>query len=88
MNPEGGDSEPFLPDERITLPEAIAAFTTGSAFVNRLETETGSIEVGKRADLAILDQNLFAVLPSQIARTRVLVTLFEGRVVHGTLAAL
>ena len=43
-------------EERLTLDEALAAFTLGSAYVNRLEGETGSIEVGKRADLAILDR--------------------------------
>ena len=49
---------------------------------------TGSIEVGKRADLVVLDRNLFAIPMTEIAHTRALVTLFGGRVVHGDLAAL
>lgn len=88
MNPEGGDAAPFLPGERITLPEALAAFTIGSAFANRLDRDTGSLEVGKRADLVVLDQNLFAVPVEAIGRTHALVTLFGGRVVHGDLGAL
>ena len=52
--------EVFLPEERLDLATAIAAFTMGSAYVNHLDRETGSIEVGKFADLAVLDRNLFA----------------------------
>jgi predicted amidohydrolase YtcJ len=88
MNPAGGDAAPFLPEERIALPEALAAFTIGSAYVNRLERETGSIEVGKRADLVVLDRNLFAIPASEIGRARPLVTLFDGHPVYGDLGAL
>jgi predicted amidohydrolase YtcJ len=87
-DPAGGTAEPFLPQERLALPEALAAFTINAAWVNRLEKETGSIEVGKRADLVVLDRNLFAIPVTEIAHTRALVTLFGGRVVHGDLAAL
>jgi predicted amidohydrolase YtcJ len=48
-----------------------------------MEGEVGSIEVGKRADLAVLDQNLFAIDPRAISDTKVLLTLFEGKPVHG-----
>jgi predicted amidohydrolase YtcJ len=88
MDPAGGSTEPFLPQERIALPEALAAFTVNAAWVNRLEKDTGTIEVGKRADLVVLDRNLFAIPMTEIAHTRALVTLFGGRVVHGDLAAL
>ena len=88
MDPAGGSTEPFLPQERIALPEALAAFTVNAAWVNRLEKETGTIEVGKRADLVVLERNLFAIPVTEIAHTRALVTLFGGRVVHGDLAAL
>ncbi len=88
MGPFGETKTPFLPSERIELPEAIAAFTINAAYVNRHETETGSIKVGKLADLAILDRNLFAIPVSEISDTKVLVTLFEGKAVHGDLANL
>jgi predicted amidohydrolase YtcJ len=79
---------PFLPEERITLPEALAAFTINAAYTNRDEKNTGSLEVGKRANLAVLDRNLFDIAGSEISETRVLMTLFEGKPVHGTLEEL
>ena len=88
MGPAGETKTPFLPTERIDLPEAIAAFTINAAYVNRDEKDTGSIEVGKLADLAILDHNLFEIPASEISDAKVLATLFEGKVVHGDLAAL
>ena len=57
---EEGRRELFLPEERIDLPTALAAFTMGTAYVNHLDQVTGSIEVGKFADLAVIDRNLFA----------------------------
>ena len=71
-----------------SLPEAIAAFTINAAYVNRDESDTGSIEVGKLADLAILDRNLFDIPATQISDAKVLATLFEGKVVHGDLGTL
>jgi predicted amidohydrolase YtcJ len=88
MGALGETRTPFLPSERIALPEAIAAFTINAAYVNRHETETGSIEVGKLADLAILDRNLFDIPATEISDAKVLVTLFEGKAVHGDLKAL
>ena len=84
MGPLGETTTPFLPAERITLPEAIAAFTINAAYVNRDESDTGSIEVGKLADLAILDRNLFDIPATQISDAKVLATLFEGKVVHSS----
>jgi hypothetical protein len=81
----GETTEPFLPEEAITLAQALDAFTINAAYVNRLEQETGSIEVGKLADLAILDRNLFDIPASELSDTRALVTLFEGKAVHGKL---
>jgi len=85
MGPEGETNKPFLPDERIDLPSALAAFTINAAYVNGLETETGSIEVGKLADLIVLDRNLFSIEPEEISETKVLLTLLEGKPVHGSL---
>jgi predicted amidohydrolase YtcJ len=71
-------TEAFLPDERLDLATAIAGFTIGSAYVNHLEADTGSIEVGKRADLAVLDRNLFAYPADEIAEARCVMTFVEG----------
>lgn len=88
MGPLGETDEPFIPEERIPLPAAIAAFTINAAWVNSQEDVTGSIEVGKYADLIVLDRNLFDINPTEISDTRVLLTLLEGEVVHGDLASL
>jgi hypothetical protein len=84
----GETTEPFLPEEAITLAQALDAFTINAAYVNRAEKDTGSLEVGKRADLAVLDRNLFDIKPAELSDTKVLVTLFEGKPVHGDLGAL
>jgi predicted amidohydrolase YtcJ len=76
-------TEPLLINEGLDLKSAIEAFTINAAYVNNIEIETGSIEVGKVADLVILDQNLFDIEPQAISETNVLITLFEGEVVHG-----
>jgi predicted amidohydrolase YtcJ len=82
VDPEHRDHEVFVPQERIDLPAALEAFTIGSAYVNHLEQETGSVEVGKFADLAILDRNLFAPDAGPIADAKVVRTFVEGRAVY------
>lgn len=74
--------EPFLPDERLDLPTALAAFTMGSAFVNHLDRETGSIERGKFADLAVIDRDLFELPVGQIADATVHQTYVGGERVY------
>ena len=72
-----GTKEPLLPDERLELIDALAAFTAGSAWVNHLD-ETGTLEVGKLADLAVLDRDLFDRAAGAIGETRVVGTFVEG----------
>ena len=72
-----GEVDPLLPDERIDLIDALAGFTNGSAYVNHLD-ETGSLEVGKLADLAVLDRDLFDRGAGAIGETRVIATFVEG----------
>ena len=69
--------EPFLPDQRLTLAEALTAYTAGSARTNHLD-DTGSIRPGHRADLVVLDRNPFDHPAPQIHRTRVLATYVDG----------
>jgi predicted amidohydrolase YtcJ len=73
-----GVRRPFLPEQRLTLAEALAAFTIGSAFVNHLDADTGSIEIGKLADLAVVDRDLFAPDAGPIGDGRVLATFVGG----------
>jgi len=88
MDPGNAGDSVFIPEERIPLEEAIAAFTINAAFANHLEGKTGSIETGKLADVVVLNQNLFEIPPQAISDTRAVLTLFEGRPVHGRLSDL
>jgi predicted amidohydrolase YtcJ len=72
----------WRPDQRWDLDTALAAFTIGAAWVNRLEGTTGTLEVGKRADFAILDRDLRAVPEGRLSLARVRMTIVEGEVVH------
>lgn len=69
-------------DERLQLAEALAANTSGAAYQLRLDHEIGSIEPGKKADLIVLDRNLFEIPTSEIARTAVRMTMMNGRFTH------
>ena len=84
-DPLDAESDVFMPEERIALEDAIAAFTINAAFVNHLDTTTGSIEVGKRADLIVLNHNLLEIPAEAISDTEVLLTLFGGEPVYGDL---
>ena len=75
------DEGPLDPDEALSLAEALAAFTIGSAYVNHLDDVTGTIEVGKLADLVVLDRDIGAA-PELVGDGSVLLTLIEGVPVH------
>jgi hypothetical protein len=81
------DAEPFLPDERLDLGDALAAFTIGSAYVNHLEKETGSLEVGKLADLVVLDRDIVGSGAGPLGDARVSATFVDGVAVHDQLDA-
>ena len=66
----------------LTLEEAIQGYTLGGARMLGIADEVGSIEVGKRADLILLDRNLFEIDPEEIPGTRVLATMMDGVVRH------
>jgi predicted amidohydrolase YtcJ len=74
----GAQAEPFLPGQRLDLAEALAAYTIGSAYVNHLDDQTGTIEPGRLADLIVLDRDPFVGPPEEIASTRVLSTYVGG----------
>lgn len=75
--PGPAGSEAFLPEQAIDLAQALAAYTSGSAFVNHLD-ETGRIAPGMLADLAVLDRDPFEGEPAQIGATSVVATYVDG----------
>lgn len=79
---DGKTPEGWFPEQKLTLAEALRAYTIENAYASFMESKTGSITVGKYADLALLDRDLFAVPPSEIAKARVDLTVLAGRVVY------
>lgn len=79
--------EPFLPEQAVTLAEALKAYTLDAAYLGGFESVSGSIETGKYADLVVLDRDLFALPAHEISGASVVATLFEGEVVYGALGA-
>lgn len=79
-----GSANRVLPpaDEVLTLDEAIRGYTINGAKAMGREKEFGSIEVGKKADLVMLDRNLFEVSHTELAGTKVLATMFGGKLVY------
>jgi predicted amidohydrolase YtcJ len=86
--PGSAGGEQLSPTEVLDLATAVENYTLHSAYALRLEDRSGSLTVGKNADLVAVDQNIFAVPASRIGRTRVLVTMYQGEVVYGDLGKL
>lgn len=85
---EAGNSDfPVQPlaSERVSLEQAIRAYTLDAAWQLRLEEQVGSLEVGKQADLVVLSDNLFDMDAHAIHTVRVVFTMMDGRVVHDSL---
>jgi predicted amidohydrolase YtcJ len=77
--PAGG----WFPEQRLSIEEAIRAYTMGSAYANFEEKIKGSIEVGKYADLVVLTKNLLSIAPREILDTKVVYTIVGGKIVYG-----
>ena len=85
VDPHSNEGEAFLPEQGITLDEAIAAYTINAAWMSGWDDVSGSIEVGKSADLVVLAEDLYAIKPSAISDVAIVATLFQGEVVYGAL---
>ncbi len=78
---DGGNPRGWVPEQKITVEEALGAYTLEGAYASFEETTKGTIEVGMLADLVLLDRDLTAIAPETIRDTRVLKTVVGGRVV-------
>jgi predicted amidohydrolase YtcJ len=72
----------WVPGQKISVPEAIRAYTMGSAYASFDEKSKGSIEPGKVADIAVLSMDILSVDPKEIANARVVMTIFDGRIIY------
>jgi predicted amidohydrolase YtcJ len=84
-DPTGQFPGALWPEQALPLEAALAAYTINPARAMRIDDETGSLEAGKSADFVVLDRHLFQVPADTLAQTKVQATVFEGRVVHGSL---
>ncbi len=78
---DGKRPQGWIPEQKITVAEAIRAFTIGSAFASFDEKIKGSIETGKLADLVVLSGDILTIPPNQIENVKVDVTIFNGQVI-------
>ena len=83
LDEDSSDLETVLaPEERVSAQELVRAFTMGNAYACRLDDIAGSIEVGKCADMVILEENLFEVPVDDIYKVKVCQTISEGKVIY------
>ena len=70
------------PTNRLSVKEAVESYTINGARLLRMEDKIGSLEVGKLADLIVIDQNIMEIDPNDIHNTQVLMTMMDGKVWH------
>jgi predicted amidohydrolase YtcJ len=78
---DGKHPEGWIPEQKITVEEAVRAYTAGSACAEFTENVKGTIRPGKLADLVVLSEDIFTLPPKSISNTRVVMTIVGGRVV-------
>jgi predicted amidohydrolase YtcJ len=79
---DGKNPSGWFPEQKITLAQAIEAYTMGSAYAEYREKELGSLTPGKLADIVVLDADLFSIPPEKIKDAHVVRTIVGGRVVY------
>ena len=78
---DGKHPDGWTPSQKISVAEAVYAYTMGSAYASFDEKVKGSIEPGKLADLVVLNDDIFAIDPAKIADARVYLTIFDGKII-------
>ena len=82
QDPSGHPAGGWMPDERLSRQEMLKSFTWNAAYAAHAERDLGSLEVGKLADMVLLDTNVMTVTPKQILSARPLITIIGGEVVY------
>ena len=83
VTPQGpvGEVKYGKQDERITIEQAVLAYTRDAAYANFAENRTGTLEPGKLADLAVLSRDIFTARPEDVGKTKVTMTMVGGKIV-------
>lgn len=79
---DGKNPGGWVPEEKLSLDEAIRGYTTGGAYAEFAEKDKGTIQSGKLADIVVLDKDLFKVPADEIMDAKVVLTIVGGKIVH------
>ena len=79
---DGRNPDGWFPAQKITVEEALRAYTAGVAYAGFMETDVGILRAGNLADIVLIDRDLFTENPADLAQARVLKTIVGGRVVY------
>lgn len=80
---DGKNPNGWIADQKISVEEAVRAYTVGSAYAEFQDGVKGSIAPGKLADLVMLSRDIFEIDPKEIDKVRVVMTIVDGRIVYG-----
>jgi predicted amidohydrolase YtcJ len=81
QSPEGKPAGGFFPKQALTLDQMLAGYTRNAAYGEFMEDKLGSLQPGKLADMIVLSQDLYKISPSDIGKTKVLLTMVGGQIV-------
>ncbi|MCK5590472.1 MAG: amidohydrolase family protein, partial [Candidatus Pacebacteria bacterium] len=79
---DGKNPNGLIPEEKLTVEEAVQCYTMNAAYASYQEKKVGSIEPGKFADLVILSENIFEIDPIKIRDAKVITTVFDGEIIY------
>jgi predicted amidohydrolase YtcJ len=79
---DGKNPDGWVPEQKITIEETVRAYTVGSAYAEFTDKVKGTLTPGKLADVVILDKDIFSIDPEEILKTKVVMTIMDGRVVY------
>jgi hypothetical protein len=80
---DGKNPRGWVAEEKITVEDAIRAYTSSCAYAEFGERDKGTLEIGKLGDIVVLSQDIFRIDPDEIKKTEVVYTIVGARVVHG-----
>jgi len=80
---DGRNPGGWVPGERVSVEEAVRAYTANGAWVEFAEGVKGTVRAGQAADLVVLDRDIFSIPPEDIVKTRVRLTILDGRIIYG-----
>jgi len=80
---DGKNPGGWVPEEKVSVEEAVRAYTVNGAWAEFAESAKGTLEAGKLADLVVLDRDIFTIPPEEISGVKVRMTVFDGKILYG-----